>query len=271
MAYRYDVVDPWTAAQANLSLSLWLLGHPERALMHSQQALRLARALDHPFSYVLTLGYVAMLHHFCHDVEGTAAAATQALTLAAAKGFEFWICWVKVLHGWALAEGGAAEEALVEIRQGLLEWQTQGFGLSRGYLLSVLAQSCARRGRCDEGLQALGEAQAVTNASNELFWKPELYRLQGELALQRDPTTVALAEGCFQKALTVARRQQARSLELRAAMSLSRLWRHQGKSQAAHDLLAPIYASISEGFQTLDLKMAAAMLQQVRTADPMQP
>jgi predicted ATPase len=175
----------------------------------------------------------------------------------------FWICWTKVLHGWTLAESGRdQEQALAEIREGLAQWQVQGFSLGRSYFLALMAQACARAGRPDEGLLSLAEAQMFADATGERHWQPEIQRLQGELLLQNDPTKILEAEAFFNQALEVAGRQQARSLELRAALSLARLWHQQGKTPAARELLAPIYGSFTEGFQTPDLQAARALLEQ---------
>ena len=134
--------------------------------------------------------------------------------------------------------------------------------MGRTYYLALLAEACARADRLEEGLQALAEAQEFADATGEAFWLPEIHRLKGELLLQHDPTAAQDAEACLHQALEVARRQQARSLELRAAMSLARLWRQQGKTQAAHELVAAVYGGFTEGFQTPDLQTARALLQQ---------
>jgi predicted ATPase len=130
-----------------------------------------------------------------------------------------------------------------------------------------LGEACGGAGRPQEGLEALAEAQDLANATGgESYWQPELHRLRGELLFQHDPTAVAAAEACFHQALAVARRQQARSLELRAALSLGRLWDRQGKTPAARELLAPIYGAFTEGFQTHDLQTARTLLDQWQPA-----
>jgi predicted ATPase len=153
---------------------------------------------------------------------------------------------------------------VAEIRQGLADLQALGANLARSYFLTLLAEACARIGRPEEGLRALTEAQEFANTTGEGYWQADTHRLKGELLLQQDPTKAQDAETCFQQALEVARRQQARSLELRAALSLARLWAEQGNPQAACELLAPVYAGFTEGFQTHDLQRAAAFLEQSR-------
>jgi predicted ATPase len=126
----------------------------------------------------------------------------------------------------------------------------------------LLAGACARAGRLEDSLTALAEAQAFADASEERYWQPEIHRLKGELLLHRDLTNTRDAEACFHEALELARRQQARSLELRAAMSLARLWSRQGQAQSARELVAAVYGTFTEGFQTHDLQAARAWLEE---------
>src|ERR671923_2474677 len=146
------------------------------------------------------------------------------------------------------------------MRQGLAAWHATGAKVIRPYGLALLAAACAQMDRRDEGLTLLAEALAVTNDTGERRWEAELYRLKGELLLARATGQDTEAETCFRQALDIARRQQAKSWELRAATSLSRLWQRQGKWAEAHELLAPIYGWFTEGFDTTDLQEAKALL-----------
>jgi predicted ATPase len=260
--YRFDVADPWVFAQCYLSLALWLLGYPDRAAEQSRQALSLADGLDHTFTLAVALRYACRLHHLCRDPERTRATAERALALSTEKGLPAFAGWARVLRGWALTEHGQGEQGIADIRQGLAAVRTLGANMALTYYLILLAEACASTGRPEEGLPALAEAQDLAHATGESYWQAEIHRLQGELLWQHDPTAAENAEACLQQALAVARRQQARSLELRAAMSLARLWHQQGKTQAARELLAPVYGSFTEGFQTHDLQAARGLLEQ---------
>src|SRR5262249_14931293 len=146
-----------------------------------------------------------------------------------------------IMCGWALAMQGQGAEGLAQLRQGLDAYRATSTAFQRPYFLSMLAEVHRSLGQPEAGLTALSEALALVEKTGERYYAAELHRLTGELLLQQDAPEVSHAETCFQQALAIARRQQAKSLELRAAMSLSRLWHQQGKRDAAHDLLAPVY------------------------------
>ena len=183
------------------------------------------------------------------------------------------------LWGWALATRGHGEEGIIQIRQALAAYRSTGATRDRPYNLALLAEASAQGGQTPEGLEALTEALTLLATSGVRWWEAELHRLRGELVLQsgvqspessvvthhaaRRMPHAAEAEACFQQALDIARRQQAKSLELRAAMSLSRLWQQQGKSVAARELLAPVYGWFTEGFDTADLQEARALFDQL--------
>jgi class 3 adenylate cyclase/predicted ATPase len=255
---RHDVLDPWVIAQLYLARALWLLGHPERAVEECRRAVTTAEGLNHPFSLCYALSCAAWLHQMRQDRESAGATASRALALATEKGFPIPRGWARALSGWALAEG---ERAVAEVRAGLASLHAQGSELNRSSFLSLLAEACARAGRWDEGLKALDEAQEVIDATGEALWQAEVHRLRGELLLQLDAKAVQEAEACFAQALEVARRQQARSLELRAALSLGRLWEHQGQAQAGRELVAAVYGTFTEGLEAPELQAARAWLE----------
>ena len=147
----------------------------------------------------------------------------------------------------------------------LAAWQAIGSKLWRPYFLALLAEACAKAGQVKEELTVLAEALAAVDNTGERFYEAELYRLKGECLLRQvaNPSSSQEAEACFQQALTVARRQEAKSLELRAAMSLSHLWQRQGKRAEAYDLLVPIYGWFTEGFDTADLQEAKTLLDEL--------
>ena len=174
-----------------------------------------------------------------------------------------------LMQGWALVEEGQAEEGVAQIRQGLAARRATGTELYRPWFLALLAEAYGKVWQAAEGLVVLAEALAVVDKTGERFWEAELHRLQGELTLQSRgsglPSTVeAEAEQCFHQALAVARTQQAKSWELRAATSLARLWHRQGKQEAAQQLLGDIYGWFTEGFDTHDLRAAQALLEELR-------
>jgi predicted ATPase len=173
----------------------------------------------------------------------------------------------RILRGWAVAMQGEAAAGVAHIRQGLAARQDVDHKLGRPYYLTLLAEASGQAGQPESGLTALAEAVTLVAATEERWWEAEVYRLQGELPRQESTRhqapgeATAAAEACFQQALDGARRQEAKSLELRAAMSLARLWQQQGKRTEAHDLLAPIYGWFTEGFDTADLQEAKALLE----------
>jgi predicted ATPase len=165
------------------------------------------------------------------------------------------------LRGWALAMQGQGEEGMAQIRQGVASWRDTETALHVPYLCTVLADVCDHLGHTDDGLQALAEAHTLMEQHEGRFWEAEICRLRGVLLLRQAMPQQEQAEIWLQRALDVARRQEAKSLELRAAMSLSRLWQQQGKQAEARALLAPVYGWFTEGFDTADLQEARALLE----------
>jgi len=165
------------------------------------------------------------------------------------------------LHGWALAMQGEGAVGMAEVQEGSATWRATGAALTVPYLSALRADVCDHLGRTEDGLQALAEAHILVEQQEERWWEAEVHRLRGVLLLRQLVAPQAEAETWLQRALDVARRQEAKSLELRAAMSLARLWQQQGKRADAHALLAPIYHWFTEGFDTADLQEARALLE----------
>jgi predicted ATPase len=205
-----------------------------------------------------------MLDQLCRDVQAAQERATAAMALCTEQGFALYLARGTLLQGWAMAEQGQGAAGLAQMRQGLVAYQATGAAVFRPYYLASLAEAYGQVGQAGEGLALLGKALAAVHKTGERFCEAELYRLKGELLLVCSSKNYGKAEACFQQALTVARHQQAKSSELRAAMSLSRLWQHQGKRAAAYDLLAPVYGWFTEGFDTADLQEAKALLEVLR-------
>jgi len=212
--------------------------------------------------------FVAWLHHFRREGQESQDWAKAGLTLSREQGFPFWLAWGTILRGWALAELGQGEEGIAQMRQGLAGLQATGAELVWPYILAKLAQAYGTVGSPEDGLPLLAEALAVADKTGEHWGEAELYRLKGSLLLQpkaqRPRAKVEEeAEECFLKAIAIARRQSAKSLELRAIMSLSRLWQQQGKKAEARQMLAEIYGWFTEGFDIKDLREAKELLEEL--------
>jgi predicted ATPase len=205
-----------------------------------------------------------VLHHFRQEGRAVREQAEAEVALAHEQKFPLWLAWGVLFQGWALTHEGSAEEGVAEVRHGLQMFRATGSGLLVPYCLALLAESYGKTGQPDAGLTALDEALALAAVSAERFYEAELYRLKGELLLQRD--NFQEAEACVRKAIEIARTQQAKSLELRATVSLARLWQKQGKHQEAHQMLAEIYGWFTEGFDTKDLQEAQALLDELAEA-----
>ncbi|HEV8718666.1 MAG TPA: AAA family ATPase [Candidatus Binatia bacterium] len=260
-------VDSGAAGLAEYALLLWQLGYPAQARQRSHEALTRAQALSHPFSLAHVLGVTAQFHQLCREGRTAQKQSEALIVLSGEQGFPFWSARGTLFRGWALAEEGQGE-GLVEVRQGLAALQATGTELDRPYYLGLLAEACGNVGQAEEGVTTLAEALALVQKTGERRWEAELYRLKGTLTLQskvpsRKSQVEKEAEECFWKAVEIARRQQAKSLELRATVSLSRLWQRQGKKNEARQMLAEIYNWFTEGFDTADLQEAKTLLEEL--------
>jgi predicted ATPase len=260
LAFRYGI-DLEVFFLAYAARPLWLLGFPEQAHTRIREALTLARQLAHPFSLAFALHWAGITHQLRREASAAQEQAERSMAFSREQGFAIWVPGGTLLQGWALSEQGEMAEGITHMRQGMTAWQATGTEVDRTYYLALLAEGYGKTGQAEAGLHVLAEALAVIEAIEERYYEAELYRLQGELLLECAAEQYTEAETCFRHALAVARRQQAKSWELRAAMSLSRLWQQQGKQAAAHKLLAPIYSWFTEGFETADLQEAKALLQ----------
>jgi predicted ATPase len=243
--------------------TLWCLGYPAQALRRVQEALALAQALAYPYSLAFAQQWAALLHYRRREVPAVLAQAEALLTLATAQGFPVSVGMGTFWRGWGLAMQGKDAAGLAQMHQGLEAVVATGTALARPYCLVHLAEAMGHIGQIEEGLRLLTEALEELEASGQGYRLAEVHRLQGALLLQQVVPEAAQAEACFQQALAVARRQQAKSWELRAAISLSRLWQQQGKHTEARALLAPIYGWFTEGFDTADLQEAETLLEEL--------
>jgi predicted ATPase len=260
--FLYGGQDAEVTCGRRLARSLWLLGYPAQALSSIHTAFTRAQELAHPFSLAEAFYHAACLHQLRREVSQTQARAEAAMALARDQGFPSWLLYSTIVHSWALAAQGQHAQALTEIPQALTALPATGQRQALPYYLAQLAEAYGRGGDAAAGLQRLAEALAVVDDPEECWWEAELYRLKGELLLQQATGSSDEAEACLHRASDIARRQQAKSLELRAAMSLARLWQRQGKRAEAHALLAPVYGWFTEGFDTAALQAAKVLLEE---------
>jgi adenylate cyclase len=259
------------------ALALWHLGYPDQALAMSREALDQAQALGHPFTLVFALHFKGLLHQLRREAPLAREHADSVLRISVERGFAMYLAWGTMLRGWALAQGhpergpdavvkGRVKEEIGQMRSGIDQmhagiaaWRATGAAVTLPGSLASLAQACGQAGKVGEAGSLLDEALYLVNENGERCWEAELYRLKGELLLLRGEKE-AQAEACFQRAIDVARRQRARSWELRAATSLARLWQGQHRKEEACVLLQGVYDCFSEGFDTVDLEDAGALL-----------
>jgi predicted ATPase len=255
--------DPGVACCALTAQTLWLLGYPDQALVCLHQALVLAHELSHPYSLAFTQVWAAIVFHLRRDILGVHEQAEATVALSTEQGFTLWAAWGTSFRGLVLAIQGQGEAGMAQVRQGIASWRATGAALGVPYFFTLLAEVAAHLGHMEDSLQALTEAHTLVERQEERWWEAEIYRLRGVLLLKHLGMQQEEVEACFQQALDLARHQQAKSLELRAAMSLARLWHSQGKRQEAYGLLAPVYNWFTEGFDTADLQEAKQLLDEL--------
>jgi predicted ATPase len=287
LTFTYGGYDPGLVCHCYASLTLWPLGYPDQAMEKINATLSLAYQLAHPFSLSWALGFAAMLAHFMGN-ERAAIEWLEALKgVSDEQGFAAWSPWVPILGGRIRTGQGYGEEEIVKIQEGLTAWQATGTELLRPWFLTLLAESYGHLGQIENGLRTVEEALSIGTQTGERWYEAEGYRVKGELALEArgwrretgSPSPQAPShkpqvsreveqevEGYFQKAIAVARQQQTKSLELRATVSLARLWQQQGKQEEAHQMLTEIYGWFTEGFDTKDLREAKGLLDELAGA-----
>jgi predicted ATPase len=277
--------DPGLGVLEFAAETLWYRGYPDQALERVRHGLSLAQAQAHPFSLGDALGAIARIHLYRREGHEAYTQAAAVRTLADEHGFAIFSAWGTILQGWALIERAArsgvreqGEAGLVQLREGLAARRALEAELLVPLLLGAVAQGLAQGGQAQDGLRVVAEALAVVEKTEERWNEADLYRLQGELTLQRQSdvrgsefevtnslessgqSSESEAEECFVKAIEIARKQQAKSLELRATTSLAHLWQQQGKRAEAHQMLLEIYNWFTEGFDTKDLQEAKTLL-----------
>ena len=270
--FLHFVADPGTTLLAYSAPLLWCLGYPLQAEERLAEAAKIGEDRNHPFSDAVLLHFKAVLYQHEDEVEKVKTTASQMLQICQEHGFSLWEAAATVMKGWALTELNHSEEGISMIRKGIAAWEKTRAELQLPLFLTLLAQAYQRAGQYTLALQTLDSALSVVTRTGERAYDAELTRRKGELCLvlgkatetvgKKDTTsTITKAESYFQEALAIARRQGAKSWELRAALSLSKLWWTQDRYREAYNLLRPIYLWFSEGFDTKDLQQAKQLLE----------
>jgi len=288
-AFRY-AQNPGVAMRCFAAWALWFLGYPDCALNRMQEALALARELSEPHVLAPALFFASILHQLRQEQQMAQELADAAIAVSNEHGLVLYQAMATITRNWALTAQGRQEEAIEQMRQGLAAYQATGTEVIRPHFLALLSEALIRARKLDEGIRVLEDALAVAHSNGERYYESELYRLKGELLLKQstggvvskvaavgmagavykvaavgknivaEPPSVTNAEACFRQSIKIAQQQRAKSLELRAVMSVARLYQKQGRQKEARSLLAQIYDRFTEGFDTVDLREAKALL-----------
>ena len=245
------------------SVALWILGYPASAQTDAEDALSNARETGHAVTLMYALTHVSMTHFCCGNYTVARAEADELVSLAGEKGSQIWKAYGASRQGFLAAMTDKASDAVQTITSAIDAARSVGSTLWTPLNLAHLAKAYAALSKFDEAWRCIGEAITAMARTKETWWEAEVHRIAGEIERDSLEPDVAKAQTYFERALAVARQQQAKSWELRASMSLARLWRDQGKVQQARELLAPVYGWFTEGFDTRDLKDAKALLDEL--------
>jgi len=260
-AFRYGGHDPGVCGRYQAAEALWFLGYPDQARRRSQDSLTLARELSHAHTMSVALYWAAWFHQVRGETQALQTRIEEGMALATEQGFLMSHVQATFLQGWLLVEEGHAETGIAQMLKIFVTRQDSGRFHTRQ--AALLGEAYRKSGQTVEGLKVVNDAIARAQLTECRFYDAELHRIKGELLLHQATADEREAEACLQKALEVARRQSAKSLELRAAMSLSRLWQKRGKIDDARKLLDEIYGWFTQGFETADLKAAKALLNEL--------
>jgi len=255
--HRNDILyygqNPGVAMRCFAAWALWASGQPERALTCMQEALSLARELREPPGLAYAFYFAAVLHEMRREPALAQEQAEAAIEVDRVHGLTLYQSHAVITRGWALFEQGSQGEGIEQMRHGLAMHQATGAKVLRPHFLTLLGSALGKSGQTDEALRLLDQALEAARNRDESYL-PEIYRVKGELTGDED---------CFRRSLEIARKQQAKSWELRTATSIARLYNRQGEQEKARTLLAPIYNSFTEGFDTTDLREAKALLDEL--------
>jgi predicted ATPase len=265
LAFRYGGAHAGITCLSLAAVTLWRLGYPDRALKRGNEALALAQGLSHPFTLAFAEVFFVSLRQLRREARAAQETADALIALSAEHGYTDRLAWGTALRGWAIAAQGPPEEGLAHIQEGMAASRAIGTELYRTYFLMLLAETYRELGRLDDGLSALREGLAAADERENRNYEAEMHRLKGELLLKQDDSNSAEAQNCFKRAIETARKQSAKSWELRATTSFARLLARQGHRDEGRAMLADIYGWFTEGFDTADLKDAKALLDQLAT------
>ena len=257
--------DPGITARIMLARVFWLLGELDQVEVLVAEAMAMARELEHPFTMAFTLATASWIYSTLRDVQRTLLLTEEAIELSTKYSFEVPLAWATSFQGWALAEQGR-ENGIERLVEGLSAAQRAKASLNHTYTLALLAENHLRNRQLTDGLLAIQQAQDLAATQGELCWQAELFRLKGELLLAQSDQSIGAAEQCFSEALTIAQNQHAKMLELRAAVSMAKLLRKQGKSDTARGILASVHCKISGQGPNPDLIEAQHVLEQLNVA-----
>jgi predicted ATPase len=249
------------------AVALWLLGYPQAALADSERAVKDAHDVDEAATLMFALGFAPLTYVWRGDYTVANTVLEQVAAIADEKGAFFWGTLAMMNRGVILALAGKASDAIAMITAGITTWRRTGATLFLPWYLSCLARTYAELGQFDDAWRRIHEATTAIVTTKESWCEAEVHRTAGEIALMLSEPDAAKAEAYFERALTIARAQKAKSWELRVAMSMARMWRDQGRRNEARDLLASVYGWFTEGFDTLDLKKATSLLDELRVHD----
>ena len=255
--------DVGAALLSSRSSCLWILGYPAAARGDGERAVKNARQIGHPTTLMFALYAAGFNHICCRDYAAAIAQVDELIALADERGAPYWKAAGTALRGWLFVLTGKASDAVLAITSGITSQRSTGAILYEPLYLMHLAMAYAELGQPDDARRCIDDAIEKVERSKEKWCEAEVHRIAGEITLKSLAPDTEKAEKYFEHALSVARAQQAKSWELRAAMSMARLWRDQGKPQQARDLLAPVYGWFTEGFDTRDLKEAKALLEEL--------
>ncbi len=263
-SHPFRLVSPGVTCAIHAAWTRWLLGYPDQAAARTRDALALARSLDHPFGRSYACHLAAGFHQWRREHQAMQDLEDEALAHDTEHGFGLLLAVGLIQRGWLLAEGGQTEAGLARMQEGLARHREIGAAVLVPAALALVAETQQKLGRPAEGLAAVADGLTAAQQSGQHYWEAELHRLSGALTLQADPSATEAAESHFLRALEIAGRQRARSLELRAATSLGRLWAARGNVTEALALLSGVYDWFTEGFDTADLTEARSLLEELR-------
>jgi predicted ATPase len=260
--------DPGVVSLLYAAHVLWTLGYPDQGLARLQEALDLARDLDHPVSVALAQGHAASHYYLRRESRPALQAAQAAIDVSTEHGFPLWLALGSILRGWVLTEQGQVEEGIAAMRRAWASWRATGAKMERPAIATILADVYGQQGEVAEGLTSIDQALDLMEETNERWWEAEALRVKGQLLFVQSESAssddMRNVEACFRRAIEVAQRREAKVWELRATVDLSRLLRRQGRRNEAQRALSDIYGWFTEGLETPDLVKAKHLLEELR-------